>query len=83
VLQVQFDLILSVIPEAATRLDSTSCRYFYMKMTPMITKPQVRDPSITARHSELVCARVAYGVHKNVHVHNIYMPGHLLGKWTA
>jgi len=40
VLQVQFDLILSVIPEAATRLDSTSCSSFYMKMTLMVTKPQ-------------------------------------------
>ena len=38
--QVHFDLILSVIPEAATRLDSTSCSSFYLKMTPMVTKPQ-------------------------------------------
>jgi len=40
VLQVHFDLILSVIPEAATRLHSTSCVSFYMKMIPMVTKPQ-------------------------------------------
>jgi hypothetical protein len=42
VLEVRFDLIVSAIAEAATRLNLSSCSCFYMKMTPMITNPSMR-----------------------------------------